>query len=51
MLLNVRMAEGFTKEEALNEIKKVNLVNRKIIEAAAANEVNIPFFEDKKKSK
>ena len=43
--------EATLKEEALNEIQKVNLVNRKVIEAAAANEVNIPFFEDKKKSK
>lgn len=46
MLLNVRMAEGYTKEEAMKEVEKVYLLNKKVIELSAANDKEIPFFED-----
>lgn len=51
MLYNVRLAEGYSKEEAIKEIEKVVKFNVDIINTNNENGMEMTFFEEKKTNK
>ena len=48
MLVNVRMAEGYSREDAIKEVEKVIRINRKYIENMNASGYDIEFFKEEK---
>ena len=46
MLYNVRVREGYSKEEALNEVKRVVDINKMVIERANNDGKGIQFFQE-----
>lgn len=49
ILLNVRIAEGYSEEQAMKEVEKVNRINNDLIDMMNAYEDNITFFEKEAK--
>ena len=48
MLYNVRLAEGYSREEAINDVEKVVRFNVDVINSNNEDGFNMTFFEDKK---
>ncbi len=48
MLVNVRIAEGYSEEEAIIEVEKVIRINKKIIENMNSDGSDIEFFKEEK---
>lgn len=48
MLINVRITEGYSRKEAVNEVNRVIKINEKIIDNMNIDGNNIEFFKEEK---